>query len=152
MHKVWLQNIFDQNQMTCSFALGKITPENAGFRLNRQAASVGFIYRHIAELINLFPGFFGLTTGVQNSTMGQTDTGQGRDIEESKALYESGLKVWQNIIDTTPEEEWLQIVDTPFFGPVTKLRLFSHVLFHNSHHCGQIALTLSKGSNLPHTT
>jgi uncharacterized damage-inducible protein DinB len=57
----------------------------------------------------------------------------------------------QNIItqnQLTPDEEWLGLIDTPFFGKVTRLRLFSHVLFHNSHHCGQISLTLSKGGNI----
>jgi uncharacterized damage-inducible protein DinB len=45
----------------------------------------------------------------------------------------------------TPEEDWLGLIDTPFFGKVARARLFAHILFHNSHHAGQISLTLSKG-------
>jgi uncharacterized damage-inducible protein DinB len=149
MQKEFLQNIFTQNQMTCSFAFNKISNENIDFRLNKQAASVGFIYRHIGETINLFATFLGYPTDVQNTTMGETDRGQGKNLEESRNLINKGYDIWQQIIDTTPDEEWLGMIDTPFFGKVTRLRLFSHVLFHNSHHCGQISLTLSKGSNIP---
>jgi uncharacterized damage-inducible protein DinB len=148
MQREFLQNIIAQNQLTCSFAFKKISNENAGFRLNKQAASVGFIYRHIGETINLFSTFFGCPTDVLNTTMGQTDNGQGKNIEESRQLVEKGYGVWQQIIEITPDEEWLTLIDTPFFGKVTKLRLFSHVLFHNSHHCGQISLTISKGSSI----
>lgn len=146
MQKEFLQNIIAQNQLTCSFALNKISNENASFRLNERAASVAFIYRHIGETFNLFATFFGQPTDVQNTTMGQTDHGQGANIEESRELVKKGYSVWQQIIETTPDEEWLELIDTPFFGKVTKLRLFSHTLFHNSHHCGQISMTISRGS------
>jgi uncharacterized damage-inducible protein DinB len=148
MQKEFLQNIFTQNQMTCSFAFNNISNENMDFRLNKQAASVGFIYRHIGETINLFTTFFGYSTGIQNTTMGETDRGQGKNIEESRHMINKGYNIWQQIIETTPDEEWLGMIDTPFFGKVTRLRLFSHVLFHNSHHCGQISMTISKGSNI----
>lgn len=148
MGKEFLQNIFAQNQLTCSFALKKVSGENAGFKLNKEAASVGFIYRHIGETMNLFTTFLGYTTDVQNTTMGQTDRGQGKDIVEGRQLIDKGFKVWQNIIEATSDEEWLGLIDTPFFGKVTRLRLFSHVLFHNSHHCGQISMILSKGSEI----
>jgi uncharacterized damage-inducible protein DinB len=148
MQKEFLKNIITQNQLTCSFAFNKISNENADFRLNKQVASVGFIFRHIGETIHLFATFLGYSTSVQNTTMGKTDTGQGKNIEESRQMINDGYNLWQQIIETTPDEEWLGMIDTPFFGKVTRLRLFSHVLFHNSHHCGQIAMTLSKGHNI----
>jgi uncharacterized damage-inducible protein DinB len=148
MGKEFLQNIFAQNQLTCSFALNKVSGENSGFRLNKDAASVGFIYRHIGETMNLFTTFLGYTTDVQNTTMGQSDRGQGKNIEDSRQLIDKGFNVWQHIIEITSDEEWLGLIDTPFFGRVTRLRLFSHVLFHNSHHCGQILMILSKGSHI----
>jgi uncharacterized damage-inducible protein DinB len=148
MQKEFLKNIFTQNQMTCSFAMNKISNENIDFRLNKQAASVGFIYRHIGETINLFATFLGYTTEVQNTTMGQTDKGQGINLEESRQMINKGYNIWQQIIETTPDEKWLGMIDTAFFGKVTRLRLFAHVLFHNSHHCGQISLTISKGSKI----
>jgi uncharacterized damage-inducible protein DinB len=52
----------------------------------------------------------------------------------------------ENLVNTTPEEEWGAMIETPFFGSVSKMRLFSHILFHNAHHAGQISLTISKGA------
>jgi uncharacterized damage-inducible protein DinB len=146
MEKVFLQNILEQNKMTSSYSLNRVSNENADFRLNNQAASIGFIYRHIGETINLFPTFFGLKTDVQNTTMGSTDTGQGKNIEQSRQLVKNGYDILAQIIETTPERDWLAMIDTPFFGKITRLRLFSHILFHTSHHAGQISLTLAKGS------
>lgn len=131
--------------MTSSYSFDRISDENAGFRLNSQAASIGFIYRHTGETMNLFTTFLGLTTDVQNTTMGNTDTGQGKDTEQSRQLIKQGYDLLEQIIKTTPGENWLGMIDTPFFGKVTRLRLFSHILFHTSHHAGQISLTLSKG-------
>ncbi len=148
MQKEFLQNILAQNQLTCSFALNKVSDANADFRVNEKAASVKFIYRHIGETINLFATFFGYPNDVQNTTMGQTDNGQGKDIYESCEMIKKGYNTWQTIIDNTTDEQWLTMVDTPFFGKVTYLRLLSHVLFHNSHHCGQISLTISRGSKI----
>jgi uncharacterized damage-inducible protein DinB len=53
----------------------------------------------------------------------------------------------QDLAENSPEEDWLKPVDTPFFGTVSRARLFAHVLFHNSHHAGQISMTLAKGSS-----
>jgi uncharacterized damage-inducible protein DinB len=145
MEKEFLQNILEQNKMTSSYSFNRISNENADFRLNKQAASIGFIYRHIGETMNLFTAFLGLKTDVQNTTMGKTDTGQGRNTEQSRQLVTNGYELLAQIIETTPEEDWLDMIDTPFFGKVTRVRLFSHVLFHNSHHAGQISLTLAKG-------
>ena len=146
MEKAFLQNIIEQNKMTCSFSFNRVSNENAAYKLNKEAASIGFIYRHIGETMNLFTTFFGLSTTVQNTTMGKIDKGQGKNIEESRELIRQGYNVLQELIETTPDHDWLGMIDTPFFGKVTRLRLFSHILFHNSHHAGQIALTLSKGN------
>src|ERR1700744_2961345 len=118
MGKEFLQNIFAQNQLTCSFALKKVSGENAGFRLNKQAASIGFIYRHIGETMNLFTGFLGLKPEVQNTTMGMTDTGQGQNVTESRQLVAQGYDLLAQLIETTPPEDWLGMIDTPFFGKV----------------------------------
>jgi uncharacterized damage-inducible protein DinB len=148
MEKTFLQNILEQNKITSSYSFNRISNENADFRLNKQAASIGFIYLHIGETMNLFTTFFGLKTDVQNTTMGKTDTGQGKNIEQGRQLVKSGYELLAQIIETTPDEDWLDTIDTPFFGKVTRVRLFCHILFHNSHHAGQISLTLSKGDIL----
>jgi uncharacterized damage-inducible protein DinB len=55
----------------------------------------------------------------------------------------------KKLIEETPDSDWLDQIDTPFFGTVSKARLFSHILYHNSHHCGQISMTLEKGVQHP---
>jgi len=145
MQKEFLQNILAQNQMTCSFTFNKLTADNAVFRLNERTASAGFYYRHIGEIIYLLATFLGVSTDVQNTTMGETDTGQGKDIEASKELIEKGFAMLETLIEKTPEAVWLEKIETPFFGTISRIRLFSHILFHNSNHAGQISLILAKG-------
>lgn len=134
-----------QNQVSCQFAFSELRSDNLHYRLNDQAASAGFMYRHIGETTHLFGFFFGFPPDEPNTTMGQTDTGQGNDLAESQRLMEKGYRLLQTIIDQTPDPEWNQAVDTPFFGTVSKARLFAHVLYHTAYHAGQIALTLKRG-------
>ena len=142
------QNIFnellDQNIKTCSFTFDEITEVNLSKRLNENTASVGFMYRHIGETMIMFGHFFGIDTSVQNTTIGFQDEGQGVNIKESQDLIEQGYEILNKIINTTSEEGWFELVDTPFFGSVTKAKLFSHVLFHNTYHAGQIGLTIKR--------
>ena len=77
--------------------------------------------------------------------MGMADNGQGENLAESHQLIEQGYALLQTIIDRTDDPEWQNVVETPFFGTVTKARLFAHVLYHNAYHAGQIGLTLKKG-------
>ena len=145
MQKDILLEMVKQNQHTSHFSLDRVTEENATLRLNDQAASVGFIYRHIGETIHLFGQFFGVPTDVTNTTIGQIDNGRHYDVRHSRELIERGYKVLEGLVENSAEEDWLKPVDTPFFGTVSRIRLFAHTLFHTSHHAGQISLTLSKG-------
>jgi uncharacterized damage-inducible protein DinB len=145
MQKEILLEILKQNQFTSHFSLDQVSEENASLRLNDKTASIGFIYRHIGETMNLFGQFFGIPTGIINTTMGQIDNGQGIDVEYSRQLISRGYGVLRDLIENSADEDWLKPVDTPFFGTVTRIRLFVHVLFHNSHHAGQISMTLAKG-------
>lgn len=149
MTKPLLEQLLAQNILSNSFALNQVSKENVFMKLNSKTASVGFNYRHIGETIHLFGTFLGEQTTIQNTTMGQQDTGQGKDYEESKKLLSSGLSLLQNIVDKNSDEWWMEEIDTPFFGKVSRLRLFSHILYHNSYHSGQISLTLSKGTQMP---
>jgi uncharacterized damage-inducible protein DinB len=146
MQKEILLEIVKQNQFTSHFSFDRVTEENAGLRLNDKTASIGFIYRHIGETINLFGQFLGIPTDVKNTTIGQIDTGQRYDIDDSRKLIQRGYQVLKDLVENSTEEDWLKPVDTPFFGTVSRVRLFGHVLFHNSHHAGQISMTLAKGS------
>jgi hypothetical protein len=114
-----------------------VNHENVSKTLNENTSSVGFIYRHIGETMLMFGYFFGKPSEIQNSTMGKQDEGQGKDFEESKMLEE--------IIESTPNSGWSEIIETPFFGAVSKAKLFSHILYHNSYHSGQIGLTIKRG-------
>ena len=145
MQKDVLLEIVRQNQHTSHFSFDRITEENAHLRLNDNTASIGFIYRHIGETIHLFGQFFGVPTDVKNTTMGQIDDGRHHDVSQSRDLIERGYKTLLDLVESSSDEDWLKPVDTPFFGTVSKARLFAHVLFHTSNHAGQISLTLAKG-------
>lgn len=146
--KELLRQMLYQNIFTNAYALDKITNDNKGYRLNSETASIGFIYRHIGETMNLFGYFLGVPSNIQNTTMGQQDLGQDYAIETSKLYMDIGYKMLENLIDTSKDEDWFLTTDTPFFGTVSRMRLFSHILFHNAHHAGQISLTLARGQTL----
>ncbi len=146
MQKEVLLDILRQNQFTTHFALDAVNEENASLKLNAKTASIGFIYRHIGETMNLFGQFFGIPTDVVNTTIGQADNGQGLDVEYSRQLISRGFGALQALAENCADDDWLKTADTPFFGTVTRARLFAHVLFHNAHHAGQISMTLAKGS------
>ena len=144
MIKNILREILEQNLKTCSYTFNEIKEENLSYRLNNKTATVGFIYRHIGEIMLLYGNFFGIPSRIQNTTMGQQDEGQGKNLKESEELIENGFKMLHQIIETTGEESWRDLIDTPFFGKVSKSKLFSHILFHNTYHAGQIGLTLKR--------
>ena len=139
------KELLAQNIISCGFSLNMVNSENVSKSLNENTASVGFIYRHIGETMLMFGYFFGKPSNIQNTTMGKQDEGQGQDFEESKKLIEQGFKLLDEIVESTPISEWSEIVQTPFFGAVSKIRLFSHILYHNSYHSGQIALAIKRG-------
>jgi uncharacterized damage-inducible protein DinB len=97
--------------------------------------------------MNLFGQFFGIPTDIQNTTIGQQDEGQHFELSTSRILVEKGYDILKKLVEDTAETVWLDTIETPLFGTVSRARLFSHILFHNSHHAGQISLTLSRGGN-----
>jgi hypothetical protein len=86
MQKEILLEILKQNQFTSHFSFDRVSEENASHRLNDKTASIGFIYRHIGETMNLFGQFLGILTDVINTTIGQTDNGQVFEVEYSRPL------------------------------------------------------------------
>lgn len=144
MEKQIFKELLAQNQLSCSFAFNEINEKNVSLRLSDGASSVGFIYRHIAETMLMFGYFFGKPSDVANTTMGQQDEGQGNNCDETKSLMEKGFLMLEQLIENMPDGGWNDTVDTPFFGTVSKSRLFAHILYHNSYHAGQVGLTLKR--------
>jgi uncharacterized damage-inducible protein DinB len=145
MEKEIFKELLAQNIHSCSFSLNMVNNENISKTLNENTSSVGFIYRHIGETMLMFGYFFGKSSAIQNTTMGQQDEGQGKDFEESKKLIERGFKMLDDIIESTSNAGWSEIIETPFFGAVSRAKLFAHILYHNSYHSGQIALAIKRG-------
>jgi uncharacterized damage-inducible protein DinB len=146
MQKEVLLEIQEQTQITSHISFDRVSEENEYLSLNDKTASIGSIYRHIGETMNLFGQFLGIPTDVINTTIGQTDNGQVFEVEYSRQLISRGYSVLKDLVANSADEDWLKPVDTPFFGTVIRIRLFVHALFHNSHHAGQISMTLAKGS------
>ena len=145
MEKEILHQIVKQSRMDCSKILSDINADNADFRLTEQTASVGFIYRHIGEATNLMAQFFGYKTEVEGTTMGQADTGKDYDLETSRMLAEEGYTTLEKLVNETSYNEWLEKVDTSWFGKLLRINLLAITLNHNAHHCGQIASAIVKG-------
>lgn len=145
MTKDILKDLIAQNRKTCDFTFNEITQENSTLKLNDDTASVGFIYRHTGEIMHLLAQFFGISTEVKNTTMGEKDTGKVYDLKESQKLVDDGYKVLDDLVESLSEQEWMETLDTPFFGPISRAKLLGHILYHNTYHCGQITLTLKRG-------
>ncbi|MCY1541002.1 hypothetical protein D9M68_766740 [compost metagenome] len=92
--------------------------------------------------------FFGYKTDVAGTTLGQIDSGKAYDLETSRMLFEQGYFTLEKLINETPDEAWLEEIDTTWFGKISRIKLFSITLFHNSHHCGQIASAIVKGKSI----
>lgn len=147
MQKEILLQLVEQNRKDCSHFCKNINAENIDFRLTEQTASVGFIYRHIGETANLIGQFFGYETDIQGTTISQKDTGKKYDLEISRMYFENGYNTLEKLVKNTPDKEWLEEIETPWFGKISRIKLLSVLLFHNSHHCGQISSALLKGRN-----
>lgn len=145
MQKEILLQLVEQSRKDCSHFCKNINAENIDFRLTEQTASVGFIYRHIGETANLIGQFFGYETEVEGTTINQKDSGKKYDLKISRMYFENGYNTLEKLVKNTSDKEWLEEIETPWFGKISRIKLLSVLLFHNSHHCGQISSTLLKG-------
>src|SRR5690349_3870986 len=106
MQKDILLEIVKQNEFTSHFSFDRVTEENASLRLNDKTASIGFIFRHIGETINLFCRFFGIPTDVKNTTIGKIDNGQHYDVNHSRQLIEQGYQKVKDLVENSADEDW----------------------------------------------
>ena len=135
-----------QSKMDCARILHNINAENASFRLSEKTASAGFIYRHIGESIHLLAQFFGHQTDVEGLTMRKSDTGTAYDLNTSNEFFQRGYTTLERIVHETSESDWLEEIESAWFGKISRIKLYSIILFHNAHHCGQIASAIVKGT------
>lgn len=148
MQKEIFIQLLEQSKMDCSGIFKDINLSNSNFRVSEKTASVGFIYRHIGESTNLLAQFFGYKTDVEGTTMGQIDLGKEYDLKTSQMLFEQAYDSLEKLVTDTTDKEWLEEIETTWFGKISRIKLFSLTLFHNSHHCGQIASAVVKGQIL----
>lgn len=149
MQKQIMLQLLEQSKSDCLRILNQVNSENAAYRLCEKTASVGFIYRHVGESIHFLAQCFGFPEDVEGTTMGQTDTGENYDLETSGHIFVQGYSKLEKLVNNTTENEWLEEVVTTWFGKTSRIKLFSILLFHNSHHCGQIASAIVKGQIFP---
>ncbi|THU40546.1 DinB family protein [Niastella caeni] len=142
--EIMLQQL-EQSRNDCLRILDKISLENVHFRLTEKTASVGFIFRHIGETTNLIAHFFGYKTDIEGTTIGQVDSGNEYDLTTSSNLFEKGYQTLVELVKVTTENGWLEEIETSWFGKISRIKLYTILLLHNAHHCGQIASTIVKG-------
>ncbi len=146
MEKNYLEEMLAQSRLSMQLAERQLSETTAEQRLNGETASAGFLYRHIGESMHLLATFLGVPSSLQNTTMGFRDEGQGRDLADSRSIVEAGYRLLEEYVGEMSPADWATEVDTPFFGKVSRFRLFTHILLHNAYHAGQLALTLKRGA------
>ena len=77
--------------------------------------------------------------------MGESDSGREYDLKTSRNIFEQGYKTLEKLVNETNGNDWLEEIETPWFGKISRIKLYSLTLFHNAHHCGQIATAIKKG-------
>ena len=134
------------NQKKIDALMNKLTPENSMFRISPESATAGFYMRHIGEAMHSIANM-GFQSGMsfQPQTLRQpADPGHAFDLSETKQFVDSGFDLLRKIVNERPNSE-IDIVFSSPFGDQTLLSMMSFTLNHNSHHAGQIELTIKKG-------
>lgn len=133
------------NQLTITGPINKMTVDNARFRLTPETASVAFIALHTGEAMHRFANMlFGHDSGLQPQAMGVTDDGRLLDLAMINQVIQSGFALVAEQIRLTSDEQWTEIIATPF-GEIPRMGVLQFLMHHNSYHCGQIAQALKKG-------
>jgi hypothetical protein len=48
-------------------------------------------------------------------------------LDKIKKLLDKGFNLLEAIIENTTANGWSEVIETPFFGSVSKARLFAHI-------------------------
>ncbi|MEZ0538957.1 DinB family protein [Fibrella arboris] len=134
------------NQLTIMGPINKMTDETARFRLTPDTASAAFITLHTGEAIHRFAKLlFNHDTDLETqATGGMSDDGRVLDLSMVRQVLNSGFALIAERIKQTSDEQWTEIVTTPF-GEIPRMGVLQFLMHHNSYHCGQISQAIKKG-------
>lgn len=142
----FLTQLWQINQASVGGPIGKLTAENYRNRLTPATASAGFIALHTAEAMHRFAKMiFGRELTIQPQTIGGVaDDGRTLDLASVQQAVEDAFAMVAGHIGQTSDEQWAEIIATPF-GEVPRSSVLAFLMHHNSYHAGQIAQAVKKG-------
>ena len=117
-------------------------------RLHPEAASAGWLLRHIAEVELLFAkNVFNRELNVKAQTIGSIakDHGQFNEIAPLTDLLTQAEEELGGAIKNTGD--WESNVTTAEFGTVTKAEALARIMTHTAYHAGQVSLAVKYGKN-----
>jgi uncharacterized damage-inducible protein DinB len=134
------------NKLTIIGPINKMTDETARHRLTPETASAGFIALHTGEAMHRFAKMiFNYDSGLEPQAMGGvSDDGRVLDLDMVHQVIQSGFEVVAEQIKQTTDDQWTEIIPTPF-GEIPRMGVLQFLMHHNSYHCGQISQAIKKG-------
>lgn len=134
------------NKLTIMGPISKMTHETARYRLTPETASAGFIALHTGEAMHRFARMiFNYDSPLVPQAMGGvSDDGRVLDLAMVHETIESGFSLITEQINQTSDEQWTEIIPTPF-GEIPRMGVLQFLMHHNSYHCGQISQAIKKG-------
>ena len=144
-----LTKLWQINQTTVSGPIRKMTPDNYRNRLTPETASAGFIALHTAEAMHRFAHMlFGHEVTMQmQATGGISDTEAPLELSYVQSMVDDSFAMIANYIQQTSDEQWAEIIPTPF-GETPRMGVLVFLMHHNSYHSGQIVQAVKKGKEL----
>ena len=141
-----LANLWRINQASAAGPIRKLTADTYRNRLTPDTASAGFIALHAAEAMHSFSKMlFGREMTINPQAMGGvSDDGLTLDLASVQQMVEDGFAMVADHIRQTSDEQWAEVIPTPF-GETPRMGVLAFLMHHNSYHAGQIAQAAKKG-------
>ena len=105
--------------------------------------SVGFLFRHIAEVELLFAKNVFKVDDIKvtaKTVIDGKDTGKWTDLSDLKDLQNYAFESLKQAISEQSETDWKKEITTKEFGTKTLAEAFGRVLSHTAYHAGQMAI------------
>lgn len=142
-----LLQLVAQSKAQVTKAASKLNEENRFFRMSDDSATAIFLLHHIGEALHaLGKMLLGADSVVEPHTLFVADTGQITNIEQAKAMINSGFELITAAITNLGDDAqvWQEVSET-LFGKINKVQAVGYVLHHNNYHLGQATLAMKKG-------